>query len=108
MGKKNKKKFESSQRLVAIIPWSHNSDGSAYIEISPGVIITPDTDIEMYSEFISDIVQAYKTEASLTSEGLVFYTTVNDPKILDQIIQPYSSINSMSSEVISKDSKNSK
>ena len=87
MGKK-KRPLEKGQRLAGIIPWSHRKDGSAYIEIEPGLIITPNTDIKVYSGLISKIIIGNKPEVSLTSEGLVFTVTVTDPKILRRINAP--------------------
>lgn len=87
MGKK-KRPLEKSQRLAGIIPWSHRRDGSAYIEIEPGVIITPHTDIKKYDEAISKILTGDKPEVSLTSEGLVFTVTVTDPQVLRRITGP--------------------
>jgi hypothetical protein len=103
-----RRKLKVGQRFTAIIPWQINKDGSKYIELEPGVFITPETDIQMYDKPISKKVIGDEPEAQLTSEGLIMYTTINDKKIIDQIIQPYSHINSMSCEVLQSDSDDSK
>ena len=92
MGKK--KKPNTGQRLMAMIPWQ-TENGKRYIEIAPGLIIIPDTQINGLSSHIKSLVVGEMSEAILTDEGLIIHTTVTDPKILRQVNMPTPIANSI-------------
>lgn len=73
MGKKKK----SDRVLTALIPWRTRSDGSRYIELEPGIYITPETELNVYAKSTNKLVDGEMAEVSLTKDGLVFHTKSN-------------------------------
>lgn len=73
MGKKKK----SDRVLTALIPWRIRENGSRYIELEPGIYITPETELSIYSKATNKLVDGEMSEAHLTKDGLVFYTKSN-------------------------------